>query len=228
MGNGNWCIHLSQLLARIRYATGENSLGLVIVIVNSLPPNFVPPVAADRTADPGGHLRREGASDGLSSNQVGRLSSSDCRCQHDALVYLKSADLLPKKMVHAKKKRSAACAKKIIFCLGLELAGAACMQKRDGFDRAGSKVNGAKKQRSSPPHAKVHFFVNRDRFQEPKIPFRSREACEPAAPTLLPLSRYHPRQPWMKAQNGSRPQLHSYLLVLDQRKDKITTAKQAP
>ena len=145
IGNGNWCIHLSQLLAKIGYATGENSLGLVIVIVNSLPPNFMPPVAADRTADPGGHLRREGASDGLSSNQVGRLSSSDCRCQHDALVYLKSADLLPKKMVHAKKKRSAACAKKIIFCLGLELAGAACMQKRDGFDRAGSKVNGAKK-----------------------------------------------------------------------------------
>ena len=131
MGNGNWCIHLSQLLARIGYATGENSLGLVIVIVNSLPPNFVPPVAADRTADPGGHLRREGASDGLSSNQVGRLSSSDCRCQHDALVYLKSADLLPKKNGSCEEEEKRPCAKKIIFCLGLELEvrGAACKKE---------------------------------------------------------------------------------------------------
>jgi hypothetical protein len=34
-------------------------------------------------------------------------------------------------MVHAKKKRSAACAKKIIFCLGLELEvrGAACKKE---------------------------------------------------------------------------------------------------
>ena len=147
IGNGNWCIHLSQLLAKIGYATGENSLGLVIVIVNSLPPNFVPPVAADRTADPGGHLRREGASDGLSSNQVGRLSSSDCRCQHDALVYLKSADLLPKKngSCEEEEKRRLCKEDHLLPWAGAGGSAGCGMQKRDGFDRAGSKVNGAKK-----------------------------------------------------------------------------------
>jgi len=114
------------------YATGENSLGLVIVIVNSLPPNFVPPVAADRTADPGGHLRREGASDGLSSNQVGRLSSSDCRCQHDALVYLKSADLLPKYGSCEEERRRLCKEDHLPALLGLELdagSGAACKKE---------------------------------------------------------------------------------------------------
>ena len=134
MGHGNWCIriHLSQLLARIGYATEENSLGLVIVIVNSLPPNFVPPVAADRTADPGGHLRREGASDGLSPNQVGRLSSSDCRCQHDALVYLKSADLLPKYGSCEEERRRLCKEDHLPALLGLELdagSGAACKKE---------------------------------------------------------------------------------------------------
>ena len=129
MGHGNWCIHPSQLLAMFGYATGENSLGLVIVIVNSLPPNFVPPVAADRTAYPGGHLRREEASDGLSPNQVGRLSSSDCRCQHGARRVLmcdtrcevsglsaKINGLCKKRM-----KRTLPCAQRKIICLGLEL-----------------------------------------------------------------------------------------------------------
>ena len=55
------------------------------MIINPLPPNFMLPITANRTASPG-RLGREGAS-GMLPNKVSGLSPSSCGCQHGAHLY---------------------------------------------------------------------------------------------------------------------------------------------